>query len=40
MDLENIMGDPFIVENPTQFQNRREAAINMLNDYYKSFMSK
>lgn len=40
MDLENIMGDPFMIENPTQFQNSREDAINMLNDYYKSFMSK
>jgi len=40
IELENIMGDPFMVEKPIYFKNRREDAINMLNDYYKSFMSK
>jgi len=40
IELENIMGDPFMVEKPIYFKNRREDAIDMLNDYYKSFMSK
>jgi hypothetical protein len=40
IELEKIMGDPFMVENPTQFRDNRETAISMLDDYYKSFMKK
>lgn len=40
MELEDIMGDPFVIENPTQFRDNRNTAISMLDDYYKSFMKK
>ncbi len=40
MELEDIMGDPFVVENPLQFKFNQEDAAKMLTDYYKSFMKK
>jgi hypothetical protein len=40
LELENIMGNPFMIENPTLVRDKRETAISMLDDYYKSFMSK
>ena len=36
--LEEIMGNPFLIENPIQFRNQRETAKDMLDDYYLSFM--